>query len=79
MLAKVGHLHVFQMALVDQVMCRNGIAKKNVGLVKGHCIQGVLKGRVGVDLRPGVAGLDLGARQVVVDHAHTQSGEIAHH
>ncbi|MCY1249602.1 hypothetical protein D3C77_700090 [compost metagenome] len=45
-LAEVGHLDVLQMALVDKVVGRDGIAQKHIGLVEGDRIECILIGRV---------------------------------
>ncbi|MNJ39424.1 hypothetical protein D3C77_342940 [compost metagenome] len=60
MFAEVGHLDVLQVALVDQVVGRNGIAEKDIGLVECDGIEGILVGRVGLDLCLGVVGPHFG-------------------
>ena len=75
MFAEVGHLHVVQIALVDQVMGRNGVAEKHIGLVEGHGIDRALKRRVGLKGRVGVQRLDFVQRQVVIDHAQAHAGQ----
>jgi len=74
-LAEIGHADVVQVALADHVMGGNGIAEKHVCLIESHCIDCVLVGRVGRDECLGVQGLDLVQRQVVIQHAQTQTGQ----
>ncbi len=72
-LAEVRHLDVVQVALVDDVLGRNGVAQKYIDLVEGHGIDGVLKRRVMLENRAWISRFDLRCRQVVIDHAQAHA------
>ncbi|MNL73448.1 hypothetical protein D3C87_1989100 [compost metagenome] len=65
--------------MADQIVGRDRVAKEHVSLVECHRVEGVLIGGIDIDLCPGVAGLDLGAGQIVIDHAQAQPREVPHH
>ena len=73
--AEVGHADVVQVALVDHVMGRNGIAEKHVRLVEGYGVDRILIGGMGCNDRLRVEGLDLLQRQIVIHHAQAQTGK----
>ncbi|MNO97405.1 hypothetical protein D3C76_891110 [compost metagenome] len=73
MFTEVGHLDVLQVALIDQVVGRDGVAQKDVGLIERHGVQCVLVGGVGRDGGVRVIGQYLIHWQVVIDHAQAQA------